>query len=50
MPKNFFGYICKNRLSVWGSTHRPLWLQASGDPLQARVCYFFILLQLFIRP
>jgi len=28
---------------------RLLWFPASGDPLQTRVCYFFTLLQLFIR-
>jgi len=30
----------------------PICFPASGDPLQTRVCfcYFFILLQLFIRP
>jgi len=31
-------------------TPRSLWFPKSGDPLQTRFCYFFILLQLFIRP
>jgi len=39
MPKKalFFGLICKKN-----SAPRLLWFLASGDPLQTRVCYFFI--------